>query len=165
MICAAAALAIQPDRAMAGMLAAGLTVFAVMRPDRLIATALAGSIIGFAVTLTQADTLAAMPSVEKVYNSSYNVHAFAGAAVLGGSILVVLPAIVGWYYDEANRNVYSVFGIVWFEAMLAAALGNFPTPVVGYGGSAIIGYVVSLTMLPKFSRARRPPAMRLSSGP
>jgi hypothetical protein len=32
--------------------------------------------------------------------------------------------------------------------IVAAALGNYPTPLVGYGGSAIIGYVVSLLGLP-----------------
>lgn len=33
--------------------------------------------------------------------------------------------------------------------MMAAALGNYPTPIVGYGGSAVIGYVFSLLALPK----------------
>jgi hypothetical protein len=41
-----------------------------------------------------------------------------------------------------------VFGAVWMAAVLAAALGNYPTPVVGYGGSAIVGYLLSLGLLP-----------------
>ena len=32
--------------------------------------------------------------------------------------------------------------------MAAAAIGPYPTPVIGYGGSAIIGYLLSLAMLP-----------------
>jgi hypothetical protein len=34
---------------------------------------------------------------------------------------------------------------------MAAALGNYPTPIVGYGGSAIIGYALSLLALPKLA--------------
>jgi hypothetical protein len=30
----------------------------------------------------------------------------------------------------------------------AAALGNYPTPLVGYGGSAILGYALSLSVMP-----------------
>ena len=40
-----------------------------------------------------------------------------------------------------------VFGGVWCTALAAAALGNYPTPLVGYGGSAILGYCVSVAML------------------
>jgi cell division protein FtsW (lipid II flippase) len=153
MIGAAAALAIQPDRAMAGMLAAGLTVLAVMRPDRLVIPALAASIVGFAVTLIRADTLPAVPYVDQILYSAFDVHAFAGLAVLGGSVLLIVPAIVGRLYDVDNREAYSVFGIVWLAGIIAAALGNYPTPIVGYGGSAVLGYVLSLTMLPKAARS------------
>lgn len=34
---------------------------------------------------------------------------------------------------------------------MAAALGNYPTPIVGYGGSAIMGYALSLLALPKLA--------------
>ena len=37
--------------------------------------------------------------------------------------------------------------------ILAALLGNYPTPLVGYGGSAILGYLVSLLGLPPRMRA------------
>ena len=37
--------------------------------------------------------------------------------------------------------------------LAAAALGNYPTPLVGYGGSAVIGYLLGLSALPKTSRA------------
>jgi hypothetical protein len=42
-----------------------------------------------------------------------------------------------------------VFGTIWFSAVAAAALGNYPTPLVGYGGSAIVGYLFSVAMLPR----------------
>lgn len=43
---------------------------------------------------------------------------------------------------------------------MAAALGNYPTPIVGYGGSAIIGYVLSLLALPKRAGAHARVASR-----
>lgn len=146
---AAAALAIQPDRAMAGMMAVGLAILAAMRPDRHVAMALLASVLGFAVTLVRSDNLPAVPYVDQILYSAFEVHPAAGAAVLAGSVLLLLPAVVGWFGDAANRTAYVVFGAAWSVAILAAALGNYPTPIVGYGGSAIMGYVLSLLALPR----------------
>jgi len=77
--------------------------------------------------------------------------------VTGGLVLLLLPAIVGWFRDPANRESHAVFGAVWLAAILAAALGNYPTPFVGYGASAIIGYALSLLALPKLAGLRRSP--------
>jgi hypothetical protein len=148
-IAAAAAMALQPDRAMAGMLVLGLATLAMFCRDRHSIVALTASIAGFAVTLIRPDPLPAVPYVEQVLYSSFDVHVGAGLAVLGGSVLLLVPAIVGWRRDADNRATYAVFGAVWFAAILAAALGNYPTPIVGYGGSAIIGYALSLLALPK----------------
>ncbi|WP_448662027.1 hypothetical protein ACG3SL_15255 [Sphingomonas sp. CJ20] len=152
MVVAAAALALQPDRAMAGVLAAGMTALAVLRPDRFVLPAFAAAIAGFAATLVQPDALPAMPYVDQILYSAFDVHALAGLAVLGGSVLLLVPAIVGRLYDVDRREAYSVFGIVWLTTILAAAIGNYPTPIVGYGGSAVLGYVLSLRMLPKVAR-------------
>ncbi len=149
MVIVAAALALQPDRAMAGMLMAGLAVLAVMRPDRHALAALGVSIAAFAVTCLRPDTLPAVPYVDQIYYESFAIHAAAGAAVLGGSALLLLPAVAGWVREPANRAAYQVFGAAWGAAIAAAALGNYPTPLVGYGGSAILGYALSLLALPR----------------
>jgi hypothetical protein len=154
-IVAAAALAIQPDRAMAGMLAAGLAVLAVLRPDRLVLAALGASLAGFAVTLARPDRLPAAAHVEGVLYSSFEVHLLAGLAVILGLALLLVPAVIGWFRDPAGRDQYAAFGAVWLAAILAAALGNYPTPLVGYGASAIIGYALSLVALPKPAGFRR----------
>ena len=154
LIVAAAALAIQPDRAMAGMLLAGLAVLTAIHRDRYTVPALVASVIGFAATLAQADTLPAVPFVDQILYTSFDVSLIAGAAVLGGSILLVVPAIIGGAYDADNSQTYCVFGAVWLAAIAAAALGNYPTPVVGYSGGAVLGYVLSLAILPKVARSR-----------
>jgi hypothetical protein len=151
LIVAVTAMAVQPDRAMAGMIAVSLAVLALLCRDRASVVALTASFIGFAVTLMRSDMLPASPYVDQILYSSFEVHPAAGLAVLLGSVLLLIPAFVGWSRDVVHRTTYAVFGAAWFAAIAAAALGNYPTPIVGYGGSAIIGYVLSLLALPKFT--------------
>jgi hypothetical protein len=153
-IAAAAALAIQPDRAMAAMLVAGLAVLLAQRPDRHVAIALGASAIGLMTTLARADTLPAVPYVDQILYSSFDVHALAGVAVLAGSALLLLPAIMAGGRDPADRATYAMFSALWLSAILASALDNYPTPVVGYGGSAILGYLLSLLELPEAAGVR-----------
>ena len=76
------------------------------------------------------------------------MHALAGAAVWAGSLPLLVPAPVGWYQDRADRDSHALFGALWLAGIVAAALGNYPTPLVGYGSSAIIGYLLALLALP-----------------
>lgn len=150
MIAAAAAMAIQPDRAMAGMLVAGLAGLVAMRRDRAGFVALIASVAAFGVTLVRGDTLPPAPFVDRILISAFDVHAAAGLAVVGGSALLVVPALVQW---RGNREVQSAFAGVWLAVIAAAALGNYPTPLVGFGGSAILGYLLSLSLLSTRSSA------------
>lgn len=145
---AAPALALQPDRAMAGALALAMAALALARPDRTVVVALGAALAAFAATLVRADASQAMPFVDRIFTSSFAVHPLAGLAVLAGAALMLVPAIAGYIRDPGHRPVYAVFGAVWLAVILAAALGNYPTPLVGYGGSAILGYLISLLGLP-----------------
>ena len=148
MILAAVALALQPDRGMAGVMVAALAVLAMYRVDRWVVSALTVAVIGFAATLMRADSLPAVPYVDQILYTSFQVHPLAGLAVVGGALLLIVPAIAGQWMDPGNREVHAVFGAVWLGAVAAAALGNYPTPLVGYGGSAILGYALSLSFMP-----------------
>ena len=145
---AAIALALQPDRAMAGALAAGMAALALLRPDRNTLFAAVAGLAGFAATMLRPDPSPAMPFVDQIFYSSFAVHPLAGVAVLAGAALMLVPAFVGLRRDPANRALYVVFGMVWLASIAAAALGNYPTPLVGYSGSAIAGYLLSLMGLP-----------------
>lgn len=151
-ILGAFALAIQPDRAMAGVMAAALAVLVLYRRERPVAVALAAAVVSFGVTMARPDSLPAVPFVDQILHTSFQVHPLAGMAVVGGALLLGVPALVGVRHDPANRHVHAVFGTVWLGAVVAAALGNYPTPLVGYGGSAILGYAIALACMP--SRAR-----------
>jgi hypothetical protein len=145
---AAPALALQPDRAMAGALALAMAALAPARPERAVLAALGAALAAFAATLVRADASSAIPFVDRIFYSSFAVHPLAGLAVLAGAALMLVPAIAGWIRDPGHRPAYAVFGAVWLAVILAAALGNYPTPLVGYGGSAILGYLISLLGLP-----------------
>jgi hypothetical protein len=145
---AAPALALQPDRALAGALALAMAALALARPERRVLVALGAALAAFAATLARADASPAMPFVDRIFTSSFAVHPLAGLAVLAGAALMLVPAIAGCIRDPELRPVYAAFGAVWLAVILAAALGNYPTPLVGYGGSAILGYLISLLGLP-----------------
>ena len=153
LLIAALALALQPDRAMAGTLAAAMAVLALLRPERNVLIALAAAGAGFAATLLRADPSAAMPFVDQIFFSSFAVHSLAGLAVAAGAALLLVPAALGLAGDPEARVAHALFGTLWLAVILAALLGNYPTPLVGYGGSAILGYLVSLLGLPPGVRA------------
>ena len=164
MILAAVALALQPDRAMAGVLAAALAVLAMYRPDRWVVSTLSVAVAGFATTLMRPDSLPAVPYVDQILYTSFQVHPLAGLAVAGGALLLIVPAIAGQWMDAGNREVHAVFGAVWLGVLAAAALGNYPTPLVGYGGSAILGYALSLSFMPRQARSDVVVGVRLEDG-
>ncbi|MEA3065934.1 MAG: hypothetical protein QOJ27_2386 [Sphingomonadales bacterium] len=145
---AALALVIQPDRAMAGVLALGLAALATARRDMFTVTALLAALAAFAVTLLRPDALPAAPFVDQVLFTAFSVNPLTGASTLVGAGLLVLPAVAGQRRDPSDDGPGRVFGAVWIGCIAAAALGNYPTPVVGYGGSAILGYVLSLAVFP-----------------
>lgn len=152
MLVSAAAMALQPDRAMAGMQAAGALASALTRPGRdgwLVAGA---SLAAFAVTLVRPDALGASAFVDQILWTAFAVHPAAGIAVLAGTALLLLPTVIGLSADADHRATYAAFGCAWSAAILAAALSNSPTPVVGYGGSAVLGYLLSLGLFPRVAR-------------
>ena len=153
MILAAAALVLQPDRAMAAVLAASLGSVAILSRDRRVFAALAAAAAAFGGTLLRPDRLPAAPYVDQILYSAFEVHALAGAAVLTGAFLLIVPAIAGRFFGPDNSQAHVAFGIVWLGIVAAAALGNYPTPLVGYGGSAVLGYFLSLAALPAAERS------------
>ena len=140
-VIAATALALQPDRAMTGALAPAMVALPPCRRERIAVILAAGA---FGVAMFRPDRQPAVPHVDQILYTAFDVHALAGAAVVTGACVMLVPALAGWAGDRANRSSHAVFGAMWLAIIAAAALGNYPTPLVGYGGSAIIGYVLCL---------------------
>jgi hypothetical protein len=139
---AALVLALQPDRAMSGALAAGILTLAIMRPDARTIVAVAAAVAGFAAAMLRPDTQGAMPFVDRILMTSFDVHPVAGIAVISGSLILLFPTLIGLKQDQSDSTTYAVFGAVWIALVAAAAVGNYPTPLVGYGGSAVLGYLL-----------------------
>jgi hypothetical protein len=152
MILAALALALQPDRTMAGVLAAGLLAFLASDRSRLAIVAAAAAILAFGWTLLSPDSLPATPYVDRILFTAFDVHPLAGLAVLSGAAALVAPAAVGAWRPGSGRPALLAFGGCWSAVIGAAALGNYPTPLVGYGGSAVLGYLLSVALLPSGAR-------------
>jgi hypothetical protein len=147
MAVAALALAVQPDRAMAGVLAAGLIALLASRPGRHAVAAAAASVAAFGWTLLTPDRLPASPYVDQIFYTAFQVHPLAGVAVVLGAAALLVPAIGAWRL-AGERPALLAFGGCWAGVIVAAALGNNPTPLVGYGGSAVLGYLLSVALLP-----------------
>lgn len=145
----AIALALQPDRAMAGALLAGLaamTIFA-RDPRTLFCLAVAG--LAFAVTCIRPDAVSATPYVDGVFRTAFSNGIIPGLAVWGGAVILLLPAARGIIRDRPRRAVHAASGATWCAVLAAAASADFPTPLVGYGGSAIVGYTLATLALPR----------------
>ena len=151
-VAAALALAVQPDRAMAGVLLAGLLAILVARPGRLPLLAAAASVLAFGWTSLEADALPAAPYVDRILYTAFDVHPLAGLAVVIGAIALAIPAATTLRKGAGDRAVLLAFGGCWSAVVAAAALGNYPTPLVGYGGSAVLGYLLSVSLWPNGAR-------------
>jgi hypothetical protein len=153
MIVAAASLATQPDRAMAGVLLAGLLGAGFARRSRFTMAAIAAAALAFGWTLLRPETLPALPWVDGVLFTAFDVHPLAGFAVAVGALALVVPASAGLFGGAGDRAALLAFGGCWLAVLVAAALGNYPTPLVGYGGSAVLGYLLSVALLSNGARA------------
>ncbi|WP_324751158.1 hypothetical protein SH591_07345 [Sphingomonas sp. LY54] len=161
---AALALAVQPDRAMAGVLAAGMASVLFAARDRRSALVLIMAAAAFVATLLRPDALPAVPYVDRILYTAFDVDAAAGVAVVAGCLMLVLPGFSRGFEGENQRAAIFAFGACWAAVAIAAALGNYPTPLVGYGGSAVLGYLLSAALLPAGRRHETASTSRSSPG-
>lgn len=147
-VLASVGLALQPDRAVMLVLFAGLAIVHLQQRDRYWLGPLALSGAGCVVTFLRQDPLSAVPYVERIYASIPSLPVLAAAAVVLGTILMLLPGYRGVMSGGATARVCAVFAVVWFGMLLSSAIGNYPTPLIGYGASSVIGYCFSAALLP-----------------
>jgi cell division protein FtsW (lipid II flippase) len=131
------------------VLVPAMIVLFARRPD---VVGAAAAIAGSVWTLVAPDTLPAVPFVDQVFFSAFGVHPLAGAVVVTGAVVLLVPAVARISGREVERAAPSAFGACWLVVIAAAALGNYPTPLVGYGGSAVLGYLLSVALLPSGAR-------------
>lgn len=148
-VMAAMALALQPDRAMAGALLAGLSAVAIFARHPRILFCVGAAGLAFAITWFRPDVVPAAPHVDRLFRAAFSNGVVPGLSVWVGAIVLMLPAGFGILRDRAHCAVHAAFGATWLAVLTAAAWGDFPAPLVGYGGSAIVGYILATLALPR----------------
>lgn len=148
-VLAVVALAWQPDRAMAATLVAGVGAVALVTRERLALGLTGVALIGLTVACIQPDVVPATLFVDRVYRTALSTGLIAGAAVWLGTAVLLAPAILGLARGGTNKAIYTAFGATWLTIVGAAIAGDYPTPLVGYGGSAIVGYFLATLALPR----------------
>jgi len=149
----AVALALQPDRAMAGTLVAGLAVLRLYRRNALVTMNVIVATCGFASTLLRDDAVPPVPFVEQVVQSAFAYSVLAGLAIMAAFGSMLVPAFIGITTRTEDQAASAVFGAIWLAVIAFAIIGNYPTPLAGYGASGIVGYCLSAALLRKESPA------------
>lgn len=153
MILSAIAVALQPDRGMAGALFAALLTLVVLRRTPSTMIAMSVSAAGFCVAMLQPDRLPAVPYVDHILWTSFDVNSVLGLTMWVGAGLLFLPIALSRFTRSHHDSL--VFASCWGGIVIAAASGAYPTPLVGYGGGAIVGYFLCLTALRKIQKNDR----------
>ena len=139
----ALSLAFQPDRSMATALAVTVLVLAVLRGGLAAWGLAAWSVALAAIAFARPDPLVPVPFVENVLNDAF-AHGYASglALTLAAGIMLLTPALT-----RSAHPVRIAFAIIWTILLAASVIGPFPTPVLGFGASGVLGYVLSLAGL------------------
>jgi hypothetical protein len=148
---AALGCAMQPDLGAAAMLALAVAAAAVIVRSAVAATAAVLALAGLAAALRPVG-MPPVPFVEQVISEALGAGVAGAALALSGMAMLFVPAVLVW--RSAPAGAVAAFAGAWLGALAAALLGPYPTPVLGFGGSAILGYVLSVACL------RRPLMMR-----
>lgn len=142
LVIAAVVLALQPDRALASALAAGLLVLFAFEQRPSTGVALLVALAASVATFLQPDALPAVEHVEGVYDQALRSGIAERILVFAGTGLFLLPGCWTFRSTAIQRPRLAAFGAFWAAVVIAAAVGNHPTPLLGYGPSAILGYLL-----------------------
>jgi cell division protein FtsW (lipid II flippase) len=140
-------LLLQPDAAQATAFAAGSLVLLLplARRDPLRVICLLSLPLLAGLTWLRRDPLAPVAYVEGIVGLAAGLGA--GWAVAAAVSLLVLPVPFVLAGRGAGKHAGLALGTYVTITVLAAFLGNFPVPVMGYGISPIIGYFAGLGIL------------------
>ena len=144
-VASAAAMALQPDRAMAGMICMAMMVVSFVRPSNgRFAVSLFCAVM-FVITMMLPDNLTAVPYVDHILWTAFEVNIVIGIAMWLGCALLLAPVLFASRSRPGLPHI--VFAVSWLAVISAAAMGAYPTPIVGYGASSILGYFLCLTFV------------------
>jgi hypothetical protein len=145
LILAAAIILAQPDFAAALALATGFIASHGRRWRSPLVAAGFGIVLLCAVASSfRTDPLAAVPFVENVIADGWIVHPALGVLIFAATLFAIAAPRL-----EKLRENDSALGVsgAWLGFTCASLVGAYPTPLVGYGAAAILGYGLSIAAL------------------
>jgi len=146
----AVAMALQPDRAMAGMLFLAVLTLNYLRPTNAKFMASIVCAVAFVSTMILPDRLTAVPFVDHILWTAFDIGLLMGIGLWLGCLALLAPVI--FLPPSRRTSTHWVFAACWCAVIAAAAMGAYPTPIVGYGASAIIGYFLSVAFVSAFGQ-------------
>lgn len=148
-VMAAIALALQPDAIMLGAMLAGLSAVVVLGRDRLAVFCLTVACIALAIACFSAASASdALHALATPATAPVSTGTGPQPIVWIAAILVILPAGCGMVWDRDGRTLHATFGATWSTLIVAGLVTDFPAPLIAYGGSSIVGYILCMLALP-----------------
>ncbi len=144
---AAAAMALMPDRSMTVPVCAVTLAVWVMDRSYMSAAVLGCALAAGALAWWQADPLPGVRFVEQVIADGWQAGWVNGALLSAGALAMLAPLAVLPKAARPQRRAIIAFAAVWASLLLASLIGMYPTPLLGFGASAIIGYFWSIIAL------------------
>ena len=95
---------------------------------------------------TRPDTLAPVPYAEEIVAQAWAVSTLLGAAAVVLLAMLPLP-FLPTARDACKRGAGYALAGFWAGLVLAGLFGNYPIPVIGYGASPVIGWVLALCLV------------------
>jgi len=135
-------LLLQPDAAQAASFAAGWGVWAGMRRGRAAAAPIAAAVILAGATWLRHDPLEPVAYVEGIVGVAAGQGAILGVASLFALALLPAPFLL-----NPKHQVGTAMAVYMAGTLVAAWLGDYPVPVLGYGVSPILGYYLAVVAL------------------
>nr|WP_314442230.1 hypothetical protein [uncultured Sphingomonas sp.] len=143
---AALGVALQPDRSLAAALAAVTLIDAAARRTPAAWLSAAAPLAALAVTLVRPDDLPAVAHVDQILWTTFADQPLAVVAVWAGTLTLFVPGALLWRRGMGREA--AAFTGLWATLVVSALVANYPTPLVGYGASCILGYLLTALALP-----------------
>jgi cell division protein FtsW (lipid II flippase) len=144
-------LAFQGDAllAFASAMAIAISLLAARRTYWLTFVLLVYALLCCVVALRNAVTLSPVAHVDQALQSAFAWTPFAGFAALVMAILTILPPQKNLARHICKNTSVQIHATVWGTLIVASALGlqATPLPLLSFGGSAIIGFFLSLALI------------------
>jgi hypothetical protein len=147
-----AGLALQPDPGWAMILLLAIVVVMGEPGNRNVGTwvVVAVAAICVRVAIVRNVALPPVPFVEGVLPDAFGAGALPTLIAFAAIALIIAPAVT-----RRLTSPHLAFLAVWIGALTAALLGPYPTPVIGFGGSGVLGFVLSAGLVALGTRALR----------